>query len=282
VTVHVDSPWETGRIADDDRDRTRFLVGDMDKEANMVRLLDESSPQLVFHAIRLRAEEMANESEFVWQRVVKASSALYNKFARTAVESLVIVFFWEGTDGDSRWTGVAAVAEALALNNPDLLGSSPKVVRLPAVFTEGELRRIMNGTSPSVPDERRFGIFVNEASALTLNAGAAYKGRAIVIPQEGTAFCSRDVQSLSNGATVAKAVTLGRPLFPTEITKPSFVPGVDEVVSPIYPASAYLEEAVSECVRMSGRVGLEGCVRALSPELFDRANTSRGVRSSNE
>ncbi len=276
VTVHLDSPWETGRVGENERERTRFVVASLDREIDVTALLDRSAPQVVVNALQLRSPDVANEADFVWRRVVRASEALCAALQRSAIDSLVFVSFWQGVGNDRRWASLSAVAEALALNSPDLLHASPKMVRLPEVLTEGDLRCIMNGTGESGSDARRFGILEDEASALVLNAGAVCKGRAIVIPQMEAAFGPGDINVVTE--TAPESCGDLRPLFPTEAVKPSIVPGANEVVSPLYPASEYLAGAVSECLYSSRNKNMEECLQALNAELSTRVKVSRSVQ----
>jgi UDP-GlcNAc:undecaprenyl-phosphate GlcNAc-1-phosphate transferase len=287
VTVHIASTWEKERFSDIETDRLSFRVGAFDRETDVTGILEASSPCVIFHTVPLRAEGIANEAGCVWRRGVRGSGALCKALARFPVESLVLVELWENVRPDDRWALLAAMGETLVLNDSGLVRSSPKVVRLPSILTEHRLRRIIRSVSPAGSSEERFDILESEAAAILLNVGSVCAGRMMVVPAAARAFGPEDIDEALNvrtfpavGAEARDRSGARRPLFPSETPRPSVIPGANEVVSPLYPASESLLREVSECQYPSGTEALEECLRDLAAELFPRVEDSRAVRSS--
>jgi hypothetical protein len=286
VTVHIASTWEKERFSDIETDRLAFRIGALDRETDAAGILEASSPRTIFHTVPLRAEGIANEVGYVWRRGVRVCEALCNALDKSPVESLVWVGFWENGRPNDRWALLAAMSETLVLNHPGLVRSSPKAVRIPSVLTERELRRVTREGPPAGPAGERFAILESEATAILLNIGSVCAGRAIVIPAAARSFGPEDINGALGGtARVAETDArdrLGesRPLFPNEAARPSVIPGANEVVSPLYPASESLLRAVSECLYPSGTEELEECLKGLSAELLARVETTGAARSS--
>jgi UDP-GlcNAc:undecaprenyl-phosphate GlcNAc-1-phosphate transferase len=255
VIVHVPSEREGERMAFTLEEAVEFRAGALVRENDIREMLDAAGPDVVFHAVGLRARGIANEFSYTWQMNVRSCEAICNVLEGSRIESLVIARFWDTCRTNGRWAVVSAVGETLVLNAPGLDRSSPKMIRIPAVLTEG----VLTGRGAS-RDERadppgRFALLEPEVVSMLLNAGSAYAGRAIIVPAAAEWFEGADAISIvsrepglpSRAAAGAGQAAIDRPLFAGEMPRPSVIPGVNEVVSPLYPASDALMRAVKEC-----------------------------------
>ncbi len=275
VAVHVNSPWETERFQAQIDDHTRFYAGSLDREVDAAAVINGHDPQVIFHAVRLRAENMVNEADIVWRRVVRGAEAMCKSLEKSRVESLVFLFFWEGSPVESFWTSAAALGETMVLNNPGILHTSPKSIRLPLVLT-GDLLRDARRIRSAAP---RYGILEPEAVALALNACAGLKGRAIAVPRFESDIDFRSVLKMLNIPVSAESDAepeLAPPIYPGESARPSVVQGAGEVISPVYPADEILREAVSKCLYASGNEDLQKCLEMLNSKLFEHARSTAG------
>jgi hypothetical protein len=287
VTVHIASAWEKERFSDIETDRLTFRIGAFDREMDVAGILEASSPSVIFHTVPLRAEGIANEAGYVWRRGVRGSGALCQALARFPVESLALVELWENVRPDDRWALLAAMGETLVLNDSGLVRSSPKVVRLPSVLTEQRLRRMTRSGSTAGSSDERFDMLETEAAAILLNVGSVCAGRAMVVPAAARTLSLEDIGEVLDarpipavGPEARDRSGTRRPLFPSETPRPSVIPGANDVVSPLYPASESLLRQVLECQYPAGTEALEECLRNLASELFPRVEDSRAVISS--
>ncbi len=289
VTIHIGSAWEAKRFSDVETDRLAFRVGAFDRETDVAGIVEASDPAVIIHTVPLRAEGIANEAGCVWRRGVRGSGALCKVLARFPVESLVLVELWENVGPDDRWALLAAMGETLVLNDPSLVRSSPKVVRLPSILTEEKLRGVTRQQARADSFQERFSLLESEATAILLNVGSVCAGRAMVVPAAAPAFGREDIERTRGGrdspgageAARGRADAL-RPLFSRETPRPSVIPGVNEVVSPLSPASESLMRAVLECQYPSGTDAIEECLKDLTGELCAGLEDSRAVRSSSD
>ncbi len=287
VTVHVPSERDRARLAVTPEDAVEFRAGALVRENDVRDLIEAASPDVVFHVVGLRAGGIANELDYTWQMNVRSCEAISKVLEGSRVESLVVARFWENCRTDGRWAVVSAVGEALALNDPGLVRTSPKMIRIPAVLTEEMLTA--GGLSK---DERdgplaRFALLEPEAVSILLNVGSVYAGRAIVVPAAAEWIEGADANSIVNrepvlpprAATGTEHAAIGRPLFAGETPRPSVIPGVNEVVSPLYPASDALMRAVNECAYATNAARAERGLADVAAALAARLEAGASLES---
>ncbi len=284
VTVHVASAWERARFSEVTGDHVTFRAGALDREVDVAHMLEASDPQVVFHAVPVRTPGVANETGYVFRRGARSSQTLSATVGRSRVESLVLVSFWESARPEDRWALLSTLGEVVVLNDPALVRASPKVLRLPSVLTEERFRRIGRTERSEETRAERFDMLESEAVAVVLNTGTVCAGRTIVVPISSSSFGVEDVDGVLRKAgaspvrsNAGRVSNERRPLFPNETPRPSVIPGTEQVVSPLYPASAALLDAVSGCLHGSGGEELEDCLKTLAADLNLRAEALRTV-----
>ncbi|MEJ2721085.1 MAG: hypothetical protein P8181_08065, partial [bacterium] len=197
IAVHTTSRRDVHRFSGVNGGDIEYFVSNIDREIDVVRLLDAAQPDVVIHSIPLDAEGLTNASEYLWRRTVRTCSALCRALPKHGLESVTFVLFRNTARLSTRANGLGAVCEALVLNDPDLRPACPKVIRLPAVLTGEELRRIWVS---SRADTHAFELTEPEAAALVLNTTAIQKARTIVIPREASTVAPGDIAAfLSRG-----------------------------------------------------------------------------------
>jgi UDP-GlcNAc:undecaprenyl-phosphate GlcNAc-1-phosphate transferase len=279
VAVHVNSPWESERFQPTGEKSVRFFAGALEREIEAAAVINGYDPQVIFHAVAIRARGMENEADVVWKRVVRAAESLCKCLEKSTVDSLVVLFFWEETPAEGFWSSAAALAETLVLNNSQVLHASPKSIRLPLILTNLILRdSIRSGDKPAADSDRRFGILEPEAVALAINACAGYKGRVIAAPKTDAGIDFRTVLKMFNVPVSGDKESTEEPtapLFPGETARPSVVRGASEIISPVYPASGALRDALSACMYSSGNQDLQKCIEMLNGDLFEKVVDER-------
>lgn len=273
VTVHAASPRERERFSSVGSGHVTFFVGNLDREVDAFRLFDAARPQVVFHALPLRAEGIANETAYVFRRGPRSCEALGAVAGRGGVESFVVVSLWESARPADAWALLSALCEVIVLNDPHMDRASPTVVRLPSVLTETTVRRIAAGDRESAVGRKRFDLLEAEAIAVILNAGAVCGGRSIVVPAASNSFDAEDIERIiagrasPDGAVAAVFPEGRRPVFEKETPRPSLVPGAEQIVGPLCPAGGELLGALAGCARRAALEDYEECLRVLDLEL---------------
>jgi hypothetical protein len=251
-----------------------IFAGSIEREYDATRVFDAARPQVVFHCTALDVTGVANGPEYLWRRLVRTTHALRVAVSARPIESMVLVNFWGGASGDDPMAQLSAAAEIMAINSLDLLSASPKILRFPGILTRRRLGDLMAGAGEG--GHYTYAVLGDEAVAMCIDAAATYKGRVILVPEAGTALTASDVAAaLSDRFTISAgdASRGARPLFPNEDTKAAILAGAREVISPAYPASDRLIEAVEELLSSSQNQRQD--LSAVRAALFERAEAGR-------
>lgn len=269
VAVHATSACERERFSGIGAGRVAFFAGALQTEADAARLLEAADPQVVFHAVPVSAEGVANEAAYLVERGARSCRALSTAMERARVESLVVLSFWGMVPADDRRALLSVLGEIMVLNDAALVRACPKVLRLPSVLSDAALRGAARG-DPSFETDR-FGLLEIEATAVALNAGAVCSGRMIAVPAAADWFGPGEIRGIlsRSGAPPAAGDSQrsARPLFHSESPRPSVVPGADQVVSPVYPAEERIVQSAAACLRRTAPADLDECLAVLAAEL---------------
>jgi UDP-GlcNAc:undecaprenyl-phosphate GlcNAc-1-phosphate transferase len=280
VTVHVGTHWEAGRFGEVDAEKCRVFIGGVERELDAARLVDAARPDVVFYCSDLCVGLVLNRDDYLWRRLVRATSALCAVLPKHPIESLVFLNFWGHTQPGELAAHLSATGEIMALNSSDLLPAAPKIVRLPTILTGTDLRDIAVNRRATEKDVLSYELLEGEAIAISLDVAANYKGRVILVPRAQPPVNPREIRSILKGkSTVRRLPTTWEgdvtPLFPNEQVKASVLRGAQEVVSPSYPASDELLGIVSNCVQSSQTDLQAEHLAGLHAALFERARAIR-------
>ena len=275
VTVQVASSWEGGRFSDIENDGLDMWIGSIERDIDVARLLKDARPQVVFHCTDPGLHPSTNRDDYLRRRFVRTTAAITKTAPSYPIESLILMGLWGDEAPDGRVAGLSAAAEVFVLNAEGMTALSPKVIRVPRFLNENELRAIQKQPrSVEQFDGHPYTLLEPEVTAMALNVAASYATRAIVVPKVETELTVQAVHRLIHqanieGAMRSPAVTDRTPRFPNEELKASLLPGLREVVSPIYPASDDLVSAASRLQIASEPESVESALRWVRSLLVD-------------
>ena len=96
-----------------------------------------------------------NAREYLWRKIARSARSLRQVLAGYPVESLVVCEFWQGEAVDSYTASLAAVAETIFLNAPDVSPCAPKVLRVPRVLGRSDVDRAVRRPLPGAEARSR-------------------------------------------------------------------------------------------------------------------------------
>ncbi|MDH3217058.1 MAG: hypothetical protein OEN01_12345 [Candidatus Krumholzibacteria bacterium] len=255
VTIHIGSQREAWRFRDVVGERCRIFAGGLEREIDLTRVLDAVRPHVVLHCASLQANGVLNREDYLWRKLVRATSSLCRVLPKYAIDSLAVLHFWGQTPANSYSALLGVASEVLLLNSSQLMPLAPTVIRLSGILTSHGLTEILHKTRHAESNTLTYSLLELEALAICLDAIPSYNGRVILVPRDEPSFSALDIRGVFTGGqsfvrrVCDRADDGGSLVYPTEQTKASIVPGAREVISPIYPASDDLVDISTDFMR---------------------------------
>jgi UDP-GlcNAc:undecaprenyl-phosphate GlcNAc-1-phosphate transferase len=255
VTMQVTAPAEAAAVDEAHAGRVRTFIGSLDGPADLMRLLEESTPDIVFMNIEIDSpavREALNSKEYLWRRAVRGANAVIKSLGGRKCASINALVYWDALQAGMDSSLISAATEVTVLNAPEIAQASAAVVRFPKILTEKSLMSLSKGSGDTAILEESFNLLETKAVEYALKVPVSYKNRILLAPVCGRSYTAESVRmAISGGEEPERAVHSQRResrqalLFAAETSSPSRLRGLREVHSPIFPADNSLIEAVS-------------------------------------
>lgn len=278
ITVQLAAPSEVADLRGVKDDNIRLFIGGLDRPVDLARLVDESSPEIVFMNIEIDSPEVGNalnSEEYLWRCAVRGANALIKGLGGRRIASANVLVYWDTVHAGTEASFISAAAEAAVLNSTEIAHASASVVRFPKILTEKTFmsltgRREDLGVSP----DDSFNLLETKAVEYALKVPLSYKNRILLAPVCGRSFTAESVrQAVSGGhASLSPPDSVGKEcrqslLFAAETSSPSRLRGLREVHGPVFPASNSLMELVSRLALSTKKEARSEALISLAGEL---------------
>lgn len=271
VAVQIDNPNDAGRFESPLGEELEYFPGACLAREDFSHLLDESTPDVVFHCVALDVGRMTNSDRYLWQTAVAQPYALCEALSASRVSTLVVLSFWGKVIPGGVAAGFGAACETLVLNHPSLKRISRKCVRFPRILGEQDLLDLGLAHRRPAIEGSAYDLLETEAADMAVNTGQELGG-SIVVPVFDRTFSGLEVRSaiettgghaespssqpenLSGRGSNYAAEFLGQanagyrtgPLFPAERLELCVARGSGRVASPIFPMDGALAKVFSD------------------------------------
>jgi UDP-GlcNAc:undecaprenyl-phosphate GlcNAc-1-phosphate transferase len=256
VTMQVSSPAEAAGLDVGNTGAIRLFLGNLAGPTDLARLIDRSTPDIVFMNIEIDSpavQNALNSEEYLWRRAMRETNAVIKILSGRKTASVNVLIYWDALQAGTASSFISAATEVSVLNTTDIAHASAAVVRFPKILTQETLMSLAQRRRDSVDSrDDSFNMFETKAVEFALKVPMSYKNRILLAPVCGRSYTSESVrQVISGNEELERTLDTGRResrqalLFAAETSSPSRLRGMREVHSPIFPADNNLIEAVS-------------------------------------